>query len=712
MMSSWLGTIARRRSRFAHLRTGMLTAAALIFILAGISLWATVATYSGWDKRSDARSPRAAELFPAEDPALLWDFVWEDLDGIKPVAVVYIAPLREDAPLPPGVRSWPAPGEAFMSPALARSGAAYGTTVGLIGPEGLVDAGELLVYRGALPQDLDDDHATLSTGFGTNRFQHFGAIAYRKPLATFLAVQVTLLVVPALWFVVTALRVGAGERARRAHIVTVLGGTTSSVRRMLWGESRFPILSGAAMAIGVAAALPFTDLALPGARFALRGADLRTGGAFLVLAILVATGVLALMGSSRLGLRRDRFEPGSRSLAGDSFSLLRGTGSFVAAALTVIGANLAVGANLFDLVVPIVGVGSLVTMALLPMACVAWLQHAALRGRRAAWRSGQPGALVGAAQVAARPRPAARFGATAAIMIVFLTLVYNALTSVSEETRAAMSAQKEIGEAVATIRPIATADEEWIAALTELGREYAIAGLSSVEPGVTSVTAAPASLEVLGLGRGDGPVPSWLTYIAGVTVAVSPSDEGVAREVAEVLVVAPLEGGSVDLEALRTLLASTTTPTWTAQWPGQEFLVGSEVAIDQARWLTWFGGLGMLTALLALWCTYANELIRAMRSLLVVQMIAPDDSLLRSALAWRILAPVGVAVLGGGGVALILSIPASVQGAASGFGLPLGFLTFCSVLALASGGVAWVVTYVNCRSAAGSLGVGMGIAEE
>ncbi|MDK8450279.1 hypothetical protein [Corynebacterium mastitidis] len=73
-------------------------------------------------------------------------------------SAVYLWPLVEDAPLPPGVAQWPAPGEAVLSPALREMAAEegldsrYGRVAGTIGPEGLATSGEPLAY--VVPREM------------------------------------------------------------------------------------------------------------------------------------------------------------------------------------------------------------------------------------------------------------------------------------------------------------------------------------------------------------------------------------------------------------------------------------------------------------------------------------------------------------------------------------------------------------------------------
>ena len=67
-------------------------------------------------------------------------------------------------------------------------------------------------------------------------------------------------------------------------------------------------------------------------------------------------------------------------------------------------------------------------------------------------------------------------------------------------------------------------------------------------------------------------------------------------------------------------------------------------------------------SLVALWASYSNERRRPIRSLFAVQVLAPSPAFVRRTLAWRIVAPVAVAVCGGSALAISQSIARSISG--------------------------------------------------
>ncbi len=121
------------------------------------------------------RQERSAWRVPAvlldEQPAggaLLMQVV-EDLYQGEALVRVRMAPIGPDSPVPPGVPRLPAPGEAFVSPALATRMAAVpgdlladriGNVIGTMQPEALRSPQELVALIGADPAELRADGAS------------------------------------------------------------------------------------------------------------------------------------------------------------------------------------------------------------------------------------------------------------------------------------------------------------------------------------------------------------------------------------------------------------------------------------------------------------------------------------------------------------------------------------------------------------------------
>lgn len=700
-----IGESVRRSSRFEPLRTAVLGAAVTIVVLGLVAIAVILATYAGWDSRSFDRSPRPAELYRSETPRALWTSSYDTVEGVQ-VEIVYVAPLADDAPLPPGVGAWPRANEVTLSPGLASSlgvvtgeDSRYGRVVGTIGPAGLLEPSERLAYVGAQNR-LSPDNAMTVTGFGTDRAAPIGAMGDRKPLGLLLALATLFVLLPSAWFFVTALRVGAPQRARRVWVLTVLGASPRVVRGALWGEARRSWLVGAGVALGVVSLLTLVDLPLPGASFALQARDVRASLPLVAGASLAGLGLTWLGCRSRLGLKGER-----RRIRSVRLSLPDGLSrwaSLVTAALTVTLANIAAGSNAIEAVPVIVVLGTVLTLLAMPSGAVSWTVAVARRAHARAWRYGDAGGMTGTAQLLARPRPAARFGATAAMLVILVCVVFNIVTQIGTEAVNARRTQQSLGESVATVQTLPQVDDAaWHQALGGLAAEYYVGALTSDGARTTFTTRTPEDAQQFESGNEPG-VGGWMDYLAGSEVEHRVG--AIDSSSAPLLVIAPKDSGPVDLDRIRDILGHSTAPMWNAELPGDSWLVGAMRDRHQARWLTWFGAIGMGIALVTLWVNYTNELLRASRSLVAVQILAPSTAFVRRAIAWRIVAPVGVAVVGGGALALVLSIPPDPAG---GVQLPVGFVSVCAALAVMMGVLAWHLTWRACVRAAQSFSLGV-----
>lgn len=206
-----------------------------------VSLWRclVLSSYAVYAHRAviDAhRAPVTAEQ--SGDAALKWWPRWDSLADGAQFSVVRIEPLGADAPLPPGLTSWPGPGQVVLSPALAHDGDAegiasrYGQSVGRISDAGLVVPGERLAYVRPLAGRWPTDAGTLVRGFGypeseasawaLSRGSGFGDNMNAFSLRSFLWVTY-LLALPSVALLFTGSAANRTMRARRDLVLDALG---------------------------------------------------------------------------------------------------------------------------------------------------------------------------------------------------------------------------------------------------------------------------------------------------------------------------------------------------------------------------------------------------------------------------------------------------------------------------------------------------------
>ncbi|WP_328506190.1 ABC transporter permease [Streptomyces sp. NBC_00391] len=167
-----------------------------------------------------------------------------------------LEPEGVDAPLPPGVGKFPAPGEMLVSPALSEllrsdagellRGRLPYDTVGTIGETGLIGPGELAYYAGAdgLAPRLDDSVVARIDRFGLSMVEQPEEEVDPILLLLTLVVFVVLLM-PVAVFIATAVRFGGERRDRRLAALRLVGSDGRMTRRIAAGEA----LAGAVLGL-------------------------------------------------------------------------------------------------------------------------------------------------------------------------------------------------------------------------------------------------------------------------------------------------------------------------------------------------------------------------------------------------------------------------------------------------------------------------------
>ncbi|MGW0336920.1 FtsX-like permease family protein [Streptomyces sp. NPDC003011] len=166
-----------------------------------------------------------------------------------------LEPEGPRAPLPPGVKEFPAQGEMVVSPALEdllESGSGEllrerlpQRIVGTIGESGLIGPAELAFYRGG--QGL----AEKLGGGEVGRIEQFGASQQQTSeewdpvLLLLILVVLVVLLMPVAVFIAAAVRFGGERRDRRLAALRLVGADGRSTRRIAGGEA----LAGAVLGL-------------------------------------------------------------------------------------------------------------------------------------------------------------------------------------------------------------------------------------------------------------------------------------------------------------------------------------------------------------------------------------------------------------------------------------------------------------------------------
>ncbi|MFC9297218.1 FtsX-like permease family protein [Streptomyces sp. NPDC057011] len=227
---------------------------ALLLITAALPS-ALTARYERSDARSTIASPRAEQ--PGPDTLLIsgadQTYHGTDIEGS------FLQAEGPDAPVPPGLRKIPAPGEIAVSPALQQlldspDGRRLRERLDLpvsevIGDAGLMGPGELLFYAGT-----DRLAKTGPEDYHVRRITAFSYAPERERLDPVLMLLVVLtfvaLLLPVGIFIAAAIRFGGERRDLRLAALRLVGADTRTVRRIAAGEALAGSLVGLVLGVG------------------------------------------------------------------------------------------------------------------------------------------------------------------------------------------------------------------------------------------------------------------------------------------------------------------------------------------------------------------------------------------------------------------------------------------------------------------------------
>ncbi|MFI7635316.1 FtsX-like permease family protein [Nonomuraea sp. NPDC049400] len=284
-----------------------------VAVATALLLFAVAANYA-----FEARGERGAwrNPVPAKEGAVAIEAARFDFVGEQAITVVDLAALEAGAPPPPGLPRFPAPGEVWLSPALAelarqlpadQLAKRYPAPKGVLGDEALVYPGELVAVVGHKP-DAPEMTAARSDdwiiGKGPARVASLAGApsedseAYRA----LTLVASVLMVVPLLVFGGAAARLTVARRDQRLATLRLVGATPGQVVGMTVTEAVIVALAGALLGtVGYALAAPLL------ARIAIGGGGWFVSDLFpsplILAAVLVAVPLLVGL-SAVVGLRR------------------------------------------------------------------------------------------------------------------------------------------------------------------------------------------------------------------------------------------------------------------------------------------------------------------------------------------------------------------------------------------------------------------------
>lgn len=166
--------------------------------------------------------------------------------------------LGLDSPKPPGVTAWPAPGETLVSPALRRmaeADPAVARMLGRLAPATITAAGlespdELYSYaRSPVPTVASPGVDPSQQSTAVVRFGDSSESPPPPMLMTSIEIGV-LVLVPAVLFLLTTLRLSAVSRRKRTHALLLAGMSPSRATRLYTWEMTAVAVAGITVAVG------------------------------------------------------------------------------------------------------------------------------------------------------------------------------------------------------------------------------------------------------------------------------------------------------------------------------------------------------------------------------------------------------------------------------------------------------------------------------
>lgn len=624
---------------------GLFGAAVVIGASLCLGAW-THGEYVASLHRLNARAVVPAQAGSDETPALLWREAKDTLRDGRRFRIVFITPLTSDAAPPPGVLKWPQAGEAWMSPALRKAGAAegieqrYGRTVGTIDRYGLTGPSELLAYVRP-PQDLSAEQALPVVGFGGPHLWVNRQYPDRELNWVLHPALLGAMLLSGLGLLFVAARLRSPALDRQAAVVATLGGRWVHRAALVAGQGWQLTLygCGAGWVIALFAA-KFEGMG-PVRRHA---SDDDTGNLYLFALVVVTvllSGVATLVLTTLFGGPPRRHPPGLPRTGPAGWS--RAVVWLVAAACPVMVLFTWYGPALLPATVPqpvgywtgVVGTAlTLPAVVALVTAVLArlWAYQGRVRGRAAH--------LVGGRQVAAHPGAVAWMVAamTIGVCLAWQIPIWQAVPDAETQRDRLQSSVVEVAPR---------------GGVTESQLDSFLAGLPS---GTRAVVKRPGSGKVA-------------------------SDRELSRALAQDprarLVLSVPDGHELSIPDLKRLAHRLLPLGAAVEHPGSGLPSAAPYG-DGDRWPIYLVAALIVVLAAATGLAAAGRFLNRARFLAPLTVYGDTSSVLRSSATWWVLVPLTLAALAGTGMAALLAVPMGVVSA-----LPVGLmLTWIGVIFL------------------------------
>ncbi|WP_265885291.1 hypothetical protein [Streptomyces sp. Je 1-4 4N24_ara] len=636
------------------------------------------ATYQGREAAQAARSPH---VVPSEEKGkafALWQDGFDTVGG-EQYSVIYVDPLTDSAPPPPGLREWPRPGHAVLSPGAKSQGAGegiatrFGPVDGVIGPEGLASAGEPLVY---IRPDAPMTGGYPVSAWGDDEGPVFGEPLFAERPANFYVLAAATALAPALVLTVTAARTGsAAVRRRRAAMFSSGSGCRHRLLRDI-AEVSPAIAAGGGLATVVLWCYQSSDWPVPKVGYIMTARFLAPYEFALfgcvALAVLLVMLATVLLKPRIMSADKRRPPVRDRALTKGAAGLCPWAFVFVMLVPGLLGTN----GEEWLFLLPY-GTGVLTALVTLP-ALVSLLVRAAGRGLTSYGKSrGRPSALLAGRWVAARPAPVTRAIASIVLALCISALLYTWHNKISGSDKAAAQLQSQLrGSVVQVDGRIEDNTNDRLARFTKaLPPGVSLLGIYPQQArggvGHIRIIASPTALQKIGLPPTPHSRPvKWqdattlrgrtllgdASEYGGIPVRVSVGPVTAADSLRALQVVAP-EERHIAPAVVKEIAHRHLLPGWTADPPGSQW-TSSLVTYQKRSWWLALSVLAMIGLLTFAGClSSVAEFARFRRPLEPVKDTAGPRLLFVRIALWVFLGTFTVAASLGSVAAVMLTTP-------------------------------------------------------
>lgn len=648
--------------------------AALIFILVGAGAGIIHASYAGIEERDMSRAPFRIE---EENPSFLYRQV-HDMMVYSPydASLVYIWPLDSDAPIPPGLTTWPEPGHVVLSPRLAEMDARekiferYGEVVGTIDESGLATSTELLAY--IVPKTMPDTVATNvmypNNGFGNADVDagFLGQAADIEPLHLTLVAYFITIGIGATIFGSVVIYQGKERWQKQSLILYSLGYSSKMRLRWMAGQLWRPFATGAGIGFLLLIPLFLTNIKLPGRDFTIWKRDVSSYWYLILLYALIPLviyGFFLTRTATRVPVTISTNRP---QVADREYSPVRAATCFFSVPIAVV--LIVVFHRTADTYVFFIYLAVLLLVFATLIDLIGWaMVRISRRVRTLGDINKNVGAIIGSAGIQHRIRPVAILAVAIAATIIVGAQIQSYLVAWSQSSREWTTVYDQFDGEVLEVSPLPGADLSQLDSIVDrinpVANNYSLVLIEtdcSRDDCPVTVAFAGESADLEDLRELN---PAYYFHLFADTEPAISDFETMTSQAMEnpenwdlqyqISIVAS-EPGSLDATSIKQIIAEESTPMWRSGSPASLEYYGSFQGAQTASWVGWMAVIGLAIVLWAIVLSLLSDLRTTIRRLAPLTVFANSEGVVRSVSFIRVSVPIVLGVGIGTAVGLML----------------------------------------------------------